>query len=99
MVHSTKNFIIYKASAGSGKTYTLVKEYLKLVLTDPSKYRHILAVTFTNKAAYEMKSRIMSSLKMLSGLGEDTVTEDEKKSVRKKNGALISELCASSGLV
>ena len=98
MAHSTKNFIIYKASAGSGKTYTLVKEYLKLVLADPSKFRHILAVTFTNKAAYEMKSRIMSSLKILSSLGEDTVPEEDKESVRKKNGALISELCENSGL-
>ncbi len=45
---------VYKSSAGSGKTYTLVLEYLGLVLRNPSKYRHILAVTFTNKAANEM---------------------------------------------
>ncbi|CAN5437708.1 hypothetical protein BH10BAC1_BH10BAC1_20800 [soil metagenome] len=54
-----KNFTIYKSSAGSGKTFTLVKEYLALALNDPSEqpqaYRHILAVTFTNKAAAEMK--------------------------------------------
>ena len=46
---------IYKASAGSGKTFRLVVEYLKLVLADPQAFRHILAVTFTNKATAEMK--------------------------------------------
>jgi ATP-dependent exoDNAse (exonuclease V) beta subunit len=50
------NFLIYRSSAGSGKTYTLVKEYLKIVLNNPSEFRHTLAVTFTNKAADEMKS-------------------------------------------
>lgn len=57
---------VYKSSAGSGKTYTLVLEYLGLVLKNPSKYRHILAVTFTNKAANEMKERIVNSLADLS---------------------------------
>ena len=46
---------IYRSSAGSGKTYMLVLEYLKLVLRNPKEYRHILAITFTNKAAEEMK--------------------------------------------
>ena len=53
---------IYKSSAGSGKTYTLVKEYLRIVLTHPEDYKHILAITFTNKATEEMKSRIIDSL-------------------------------------
>ena len=57
------SFVVYKSSAGSGKTFTLVKEYLKLVLSDeqtpPQKYRHVLAVTFTNKAAAEMKERVI----------------------------------------
>jgi ATP-dependent helicase/nuclease subunit A len=57
---------IYRSSAGSGKTYMLVLEYLKLVLRNPREFRHILAVTFTNKAAEEMKSRIISALKELS---------------------------------
>lgn len=67
---SDKNFTIYKSSAGSGKTFTLVKEYLALALNDesisPKAYRHILAVTFTNKAAAEMKERIIKALKELS---------------------------------
>lgn len=57
-------FSIYNASAGSGKTYTLVKEYLRILLeskTDDA-YRKILAITFTNKAVDEMKRRIVLSL-------------------------------------
>ena len=59
-----QSFSIYDASAGSGKTYALVKEYLKIILVAPKNdaYRHILAITFTNKAVHEMKSRIVGSL-------------------------------------
>jgi ATP-dependent exoDNAse (exonuclease V) beta subunit len=58
------SFSIYDASAGSGKTYALVKEYLKIILvaTKNDAYRNILAITFTNKAVHEMKSRIVGSL-------------------------------------
>jgi ATP-dependent exoDNAse (exonuclease V) beta subunit len=58
------SFSIYDASAGSGKTYALVKEYLKIILVAPKNdaYRNILAITFTNKAVHEMKSRIVGSL-------------------------------------
>lgn len=57
-------FEIYNASAGSGKTYTLVKEYLKIILAAQrdDAYKNILAITFTNKAVEEMKSRIVSTL-------------------------------------
>ncbi|MFN3755430.1 MAG: UvrD-helicase domain-containing protein [Flavobacterium sp.] len=57
-------FSIYDASAGSGKTFTLAKEYLKIILTSTSDeaYRHILAITFTNKAVAEMKKRIVAYL-------------------------------------
>ena len=57
-----KNLLIYKASAGSGKTHMLTQEYLKLAFQHPEKYKTILAVTFTNKAADEMKERILSEL-------------------------------------
>lgn len=53
---------VYKASAGSGKTFTLAVEYIKLLINNPKAYRHILAVTFTNKATAEMKERILSQL-------------------------------------
>lgn len=57
-------FKIYSSSAGSGKTYTLAKEYIKLALktTSPWYFNHILAVTFTKKASEEMKERIMKYL-------------------------------------
>jgi ATP-dependent exoDNAse (exonuclease V) beta subunit len=57
-------FIIYNASAGSGKTYTLVKDYLRILLNTNHKeaYKQILAVTFTNKAVAEMKARIIQNL-------------------------------------
>jgi ATP-dependent exoDNAse (exonuclease V) beta subunit len=65
-----QNFVVYKSSAGSGKTFTLVKEYLRLSISDEKKlnsnYKRILAVTFTNKAAAEMKERIVSTLHAFS---------------------------------
>lgn len=59
---------ILKASAGSGKTYTLAKEYIRLLISEdkPDAYRHILAVTFTNKATEEMKRRILKELHTLA---------------------------------
>lgn len=57
-----KPLTVYKASAGSGKTFTLATEYIKLLVKDPTSYRNILAVTFTNKATEEMKMRILSQL-------------------------------------
>ena len=82
-------FTIYNASAGSGKTYTLVKEYLKLLLNAPGteSYKNILAITFTNKAVGEMKTRIVESLDMLS---------QEKPSQKAKD--LLSKLAEETGL-
>lgn len=64
----TAAFTVYDASAGSGKTYTLTKEYLKILFlaTNDDAYRKILAITFTNKAVEEMKTRIVSSLYQFS---------------------------------
>jgi ATP-dependent exoDNAse (exonuclease V) beta subunit len=58
------SFKIYNASAGSGKTFTLVKEYLLCVLRSKNEgyYQHLLAITFTNKAVAEMKQRILEAL-------------------------------------
>jgi ATP-dependent exoDNAse (exonuclease V) beta subunit len=68
-------FIIYNASAGSGKTFTLVKQYLKQLLTSPREdsYKNLLAITFTNKAVTEMKERIIETLVQFS----DTSTTRE----------------------
>ncbi len=68
----TRSFLVYKSSAGSGKTYTLVKEYLKIILQEPQKIRNILAITFTNAAAAEMKERVIEALGDISALaGKD----------------------------
>lgn len=57
-----EHLTVYRASAGSGKTFTLAVEYISLLVKDPENYQHILAVTFTNKATQEMKMRILSQL-------------------------------------
>lgn len=79
---SDTNFTVYKSSAGSGKTFTLVKEYLALALNDetspPQAYRHILAITFTNKAAAEMKERIVKALKELAEDDHSTISAGTK---------------------
>lgn len=69
-----KNFIVYRSSAGSGKTYTLVQDYIRIALSapHPKGFRNILAITFTNKAAEEMKSRV---LKQLADLAENPKAE------------------------
>ena len=56
------HLLVYRASAGSGKTFTLAVEYIRQLIEDPFAYRRILAVTFTNKATAEMKERILSQL-------------------------------------
>jgi ATP-dependent helicase/nuclease subunit A len=62
---------IYKASAGSGKTHTLTEEYLKLAARFPENFKRVLAVTFTNKAAEEMKLRILESLNEIVLIGSN----------------------------
>lgn len=83
------SFTIYNASAGSGKTFTLVKEYLSLLFNSKKKdsYKNILAITFTNKAVEEMKTRIIASLK------EFTLPE-----TTGKNSDLFRMICEDSGL-
>lgn len=69
-------FVVCKAAAGSGKTFNLVKEYLKLAMAGgpgnvKTRFRGILAITFTNKAANEMKTRIMEYLGEMAAHGAD----------------------------
>lgn len=74
---------VYKASAGSGKTFALTLEYLKLLFRFPGIHRHILAVTFTNKAAGEMKQRILNRLHMLAQYDGSEELEEMGHLVRK----------------
>jgi len=78
-------FSIYDASAGSGKTYTLVKEYLKIILLSKKQdaYRNILAITFTNKAVHEMKRRVVESL---SEFAKDNPSEKALQLMQDING-------------
>ncbi len=86
---------IYKASAGSGKTYTLVKEFLRIALKEPEKFRHILAITFTNKAAAEMKERIISTLgKLKTG---DAKVEQLAQDLEGETGLSAAALREKSG--
>ena len=86
MTLQSNNFLVYRSSAGSGKTFTLVKEYLAILLQKESVYsfKSILAITFTNKAANEMKERVLHTLhafasdKKLEG-GEKTMMDILKK--------------------
>lgn len=74
----TTRLTVFKASAGSGKTYRLALEYIKLLMADPKNFRYTLAVTFTNKATEEMKTRILSKLFALAhrlSSGDDYVKE------------------------
>ncbi len=70
---------VIRASAGSGKTYRLAYEYVRTVIAAPSSYRHILAVTFTNKATDEMKQRIIREINLLAGGAQSNYLEDLKK--------------------
>ena len=74
-----KSLTIYKASAGSGKTYRLAMDYINLLLHNPSSYESILAVTFTNKATAEMKRRILMELW--------AVTQESERSIKERQNA------------
>ena len=78
------SFTIYNASAGSGKTFTLVKEYLKILFqsNNSEHFKRILAITFTNKAVAEMKDRIIETLKQFSS-----------KTILDKPNSMFNAIC------
>ncbi|CAL68316.1 UvrD-helicase domain-containing protein [Christiangramia forsetii] len=82
------SFTIYNASAGSGKTFTLVKEYLIILYSSKKRdrYKNILAITFTNKAVGEMKTRIIESL-----------SEFSKAEVSSENNPLLKAIIEETG--
>jgi len=82
------SFTLYNSSAGSGKTYSLVIEYLYLVLANPGKYSRVLAVTFTNKAAAEMKERIIKYLVQISSGEMQDAVEDIKNTTTLDNATI-----------
>jgi ATP-dependent exoDNAse (exonuclease V) beta subunit len=94
------NFTVYKSSAGSGKTFTLVKEYLKLAFKNKNdlkkSYKGILAITFTNKAAAEMKWRIINALKEIS---TENSPSDLTLILAKELNVSNEELCQRAKIV
>ncbi len=89
-------FKIVSSSAGSGKTYTLTKEYLKLVLQNDNAYyyKHILAITFTKAATREMKERILGRLQVFANGGNDPMLGDilgelYPEAIRDPEGAYV----------
>lgn len=82
-------FTVYNASAGSGKTFTLVKSYLEKIISSnrPDFFKHLLAITFTNKAVNEMKHRIISKL-----------FDFAKPDIFEKGDAMFSVLCSETQL-
>ena len=88
------SFSIYNASAGSGKTYALVKEYLKIILNAKQNdaYRNILAITFTNKAVQEMKLRIVGNLTKFSKDNPEQETLDLMQDLSQDLGLSIEEI-------
>ena len=92
------SFHIYNASAGSGKTFTLVKEYLSLLFTSSRKdlYKNILAITFTNKAVGEMKKRIIDSLAEFSELEPTSQNHALANAISAETGLSIAEISSRS---
>jgi ATP-dependent exoDNAse (exonuclease V) beta subunit len=84
------SFTVYRSSAGSGKTFILVKEYVKIIVTEPGDFRHVLAITFTNKAANEMKERVLRALRELA--------RGDQSSDRMIQGTLLPILVSETGL-
>ncbi len=91
-------FAIYNAAAGSGKTYTLVKEYLKKILTSSNDdyYKHLLGITFTNKAVAEMKQRIVETLVSFSANDGLSIPPPMMLDVARESGLDVFEIYAKS---
>ena len=93
---SIKPLTVYKASAVSGKTFTLATEYIRLLVENPQCYRNILAVTFTNKATEEMKMRILSQL---YGIWKQLPESDNYlQNIQKKTGLAPNVISERAGL-
>ena len=90
---------IYKASAGSGKTFRLVAEYLKLLVRNPYQYKHILAVTFTNKATTEMKERILRDLFKVASGTDNTIIDLLKNETGLNTQELIQNASQALSLI
>ena len=92
------NFDIYNASAGSGKTFTLTSRVLTSIIKskEEDSFKSILALTFTNKAAEEMKHRILTGLKEFSGFKNTTNPSALFKKVLEETELSPKKICEIS---
>ncbi|SEB96197.1 ATP-dependent exoDNAse (exonuclease V) beta subunit (contains helicase and exonuclease domains) [Tenacibaculum sp. MAR_2009_124] len=100
-MQNSSSFQVYNASAGSGKTFTLVKEYLKILLLseDIFLFQKILAITFTNKAAGEMKERVLNNLQTFADRKENDIlplildeTNLDKEIIEKRSKKIVDAI-------
>jgi ATP-dependent exoDNAse (exonuclease V) beta subunit len=91
-------FVVYNASAGSGKTFVLVKSFLIKILSSQQKdyYKHILAITFTNKAVAEMKQRVITTLIHFSFEETPKASENMLNLIGLETGLSKSEIITRS---
>ena len=87
-------FEIYSASAGSGKTFKLTSKYLQKLLTEKTNdsFKNILALTFTNKACEEMKTRVLKSLSDFSKLEMKKSSTELFKVIQQTTGLKSREI-------
>ena len=91
------HFIVLKASAGSGKTHMLTKRFVQFILSERisrNSMRNILAITFSNNAAKEMRERILKWLKLLH-FGDPELTEQMREAVSMDRGKLSEKALIS----
>lgn len=94
-MEQSPQLLVYKASAGSGKTFTLAVQYIRQLVENPTVYRKILAVTFTNKATAEMKERILSQLYGIAT--SDAESETYLKVLQSETGKSENEIRKAAG--
>ena len=94
-------FSVYNASAGSGKTFTLVKSFLTILLksTDSNKFSRLLAITFTNKAVGEMKARIIHTLYAFSCYLPDAQKDPMLAQLVVETGLTTDEIARKSAAI
>lgn len=100
-MQQSPSYLIYDASAGSGKTFTLVGNYISRLLLSPdiTTYKNLLALTFTNKAVAEMKSRILEDLETFSKITKPEDQSDAFKAVQQITGLKPEKIKKKSGVI
>ena len=88
---SSDTFLIYRSSAGSGKTYRLAIEFVSLAIKNPNLFNKILAVTFTNKATREMKERIILFLQKIANKEDQGLLDEVRQEIKLLSDQQIAD--------